>query len=274
MNKSIEISARTQEEAIASGLEQLGASISEVTIDILQEGSKGLFGLFGSRLAKVRLTLKEDADTLGEAQRIVSDMFRSSEEKPQPRKERAPKEEKPAVTEEAKEPKAPREPKEQKETREPKEPREKPVKKDPKDLQIEELKDKVIRQMAEFDNYRKRTEREKAQNYDIGASDFITKILPIVDNFERGMEALSEEEKETSYVQGFIMIYKQLKKVLDDAGVVEIEALGKEFDPLFHNAVLQQPSEEYESGVIMQVYRKGYMYKDKVLRHSMVIVAQ
>ena len=151
---------------------------------------------------------------------------------------------------------------------------EKPGKKDPKDLQIEELKDKVIRQMAEFDNYRKRTEREKAQNYDIGASDFITKILPIVDNFERGMEALSEEEKETSYVQGFIMIYKQLKKVLDDAGVVEIEALGKEFDPLFHNAVLQQPSEEYESGVIMQVYRKGYMYKDKVLRHSMVIVAQ
>ena len=151
---------------------------------------------------------------------------------------------------------------------------EKPAKKDPRDLQIEELKDKVIRQMAEFDNYRKRTEREKAQNYDIGASDFITKILPIVDNFERGMEALSEEEKETSYVQGFIMIYKQLKKVLDDAGVVEIEALGKEFDPLFHNAVLQQPSEEYESGVIMQVYRKGYMYKDKVLRHSMVIVAQ
>ena len=132
MNKSIEISARTQEEAIASGLEQLGASISEVTIDILQEGSKGLFGLFGSRLAKVRLTMKEDADTLGEAQRIVSDMFRSSEEKPQPRKERAPKEDKPAVTEEAKEPKAPREPKEPKETREPKEPREKPVKKEPK----------------------------------------------------------------------------------------------------------------------------------------------
>lgn len=151
---------------------------------------------------------------------------------------------------------------------------EKPGKKDPKDLQIEELKDKVIRQMAEFDNYRKRTEREKAQNYDIGASDFITKILPIVDNFERGLEALGEEEKETSYVQGFIMIYKQLKKVLDDAGVVEIEALGKEFDPLFHNAVMQQPSEEYESGVIMQVYRKGYMYKDRVLRHSMVIVAQ
>ncbi len=151
---------------------------------------------------------------------------------------------------------------------------EKPGKKDPKDLQIEELKDKVIRQMAEFDNYRKRTEREKAQNYDIGAADFITKILPIVDNFERGMEALGEEEKETSYVQGFIMIYKQLKKVLDEAGVVEIEALGKEFDPLFHNAVLQQPSDEYESGVIMQVYRKGYMYKDKVLRHSMVIVAQ
>ena len=151
---------------------------------------------------------------------------------------------------------------------------EKPAKKDPKDLQIEELKDKVIRQMAEFDNYRKRTEREKAQNYDIGASDFITKILPIVDNFERGMDALSEEEKETSYVQGFIMIYKQLKKVLDETGVVEIEALGKEFDPLFHNAVMQQPSDEYESGVIMQVYRKGYMYKDKVLRHSMVIVAQ
>lgn len=147
-------------------------------------------------------------------------------------------------------------------------------KKDPKDLQIEELKDKVIRQMAEFDNYRKRTEREKAQNYDIGASDFIIKILPIVDNFERGLESMSEEEKETSYVQGFNMIYKQLKKVLDEEGVVEIEALGKEFDPLFHNAVMQQPSDEYESGTIMQVYRKGYMYKDRVLRHSMVIVAQ
>ena len=122
MNKSIEISARTQEEAIASGLEQLGASISEVTIDILQEGSKGLFGLFGSRLAKVRLTLKEDADTLGEAQRIVSDMFRTGEEKPA-RKEQSPKEDKPA---------APAEPGEAMASKEPKEPKEKPARKESK----------------------------------------------------------------------------------------------------------------------------------------------
>ncbi len=145
---------------------------------------------------------------------------------------------------------------------------------DPKDAQIADLKDRLVRQMAEFDNYRKRTEKEKAANYDIGASDFIQKILPVVDNFERGLDAVAEEEKDSSFVKGVEMIYRQLLKALEDEGVTEIEAQGKEFDPMFHNAVMQQPSDEYESGTVIQVFQKGYMYKDRVLRHSMVIVAQ
>jgi len=139
---------------------------------------------------------------------------------------------------------------------------------------VAELKDRLVRQMAEFDNYRKRTEKEKKQNYEIGASDFILKLLPVVDNFERGFESIKEEEKDSSFAQGIEMIYKQLMKVLEDEGVAEIEALGKPFDPEYHNAVMQQESDEYDSGVVMQVFQKGYMYKDRVLRHSMVIVAQ
>lgn len=147
-------------------------------------------------------------------------------------------------------------------------------KKDKKDVEIEELKDRLIRQMAEFDNYRKRTDKEKLQNYEIGASDFILKILPVVDNFERGLNAMSEADKETSFAQGIEMIYKQLTKVLEDAGVTVIEAQGKEFDPMLHNAVMQQPSEEYESGIVIQELQKGYKYKDRVIRHSMVMVAE
>ena len=128
--------------------------------------------------------------------------------------------------------------------------------------------------MAEFDNYRKRTDKEKKQNYEIGASDFILKILPVVDNFERGLGAMTDADKESSFAQGIEMIYKQLTKVLEDEGVTVIEAQGKEFDPMLHNAVMQQPSEQYESGIVIQELQKGYKYKDKVLRHSMVMVAE
>lgn len=147
-------------------------------------------------------------------------------------------------------------------------------KKDKKDAEIEELKDRLMRQMAEFDNYRKRTDKEKKQNYEIGAADFILKILPVVDNFERGLNAMTEADKETSFAQGIEMIYKQLTKVLEDEGVTVIEAQGKEFDPMLHNAVMQQPSEEYESGVVIQELQKGYKYKERVIRHSMVMVAE
>ena len=136
-------------------------------------------------------------------------------------------------------------------------------KKDKKDAEIEELKDRLVRQMAEFDNYRKRTDKEKKQNYEIGASDFILKILPVVDNFERGLGAMTDADKESSFAQGIEMIYKQLTKVLEDEGVTVIEAQGKEFDPMLHNAVMQQPSEEYESGIVIQELQKGYKYKDK-----------
>lgn len=147
-------------------------------------------------------------------------------------------------------------------------------KKDKKDQQIEELTDRVMRQMAEFDNYRKRTEKEKGQMFDSGAGMIIEKILPVIDDFERGLAAMSDEEKETSFGKGMEMIYKKFTGILKDAGVSEIEAVGKEFDPAFHNAVMQAPSEEYESGVVIQELQKGYMFKEKVLRHSMVTVAE
>lgn len=147
-------------------------------------------------------------------------------------------------------------------------------KKDKKDQMIEELNDKVIRQMAEFDNFRKRTEKEKSQMFDSGASTMVEKILPVVDDFERGLAAMSEADKESSFAQGMEMIYKKLMGILEQAGVTAIEAVGKEFDPNFHNAVMQTASEEYESGVIAQELQKGYMYKEKVIRHSMVIVAE
>ena len=145
-------------------------------------------------------------------------------------------------------------------------------KKDKKDAEIEELKDRLVRQMAEFDNYRKRTDKEKKQNYEIGASDFILKILPVVDNFERGLGAMTDADKQSSFAQGIEMIYKQLMKQLEDLGVKPIEAIGKEFDPNFHNAVMQVESEEYETGFVAQELQKGYLYKDTVIRHSMVAV--
>ncbi len=145
-------------------------------------------------------------------------------------------------------------------------------KKDKKDEKIEELTDQVKRQMAEFDNFRKRTEKEKTQMYEIGAKSMIEKILPIVDNFERGLAAVPEELKDDAFVDGMNKIYKQLMTMLEEADVKPIEAVGKEFDPNLHNAVMQTESEEYESGIVAQELQKGYTYRDSVVRHSMVAV--
>ena len=147
-------------------------------------------------------------------------------------------------------------------------------KKDKKDEQIEALTDQVKRQMAEFDNFRKRTEKEKTQMYEIGAKSIIEKILPVVDNFERGLATIPEEEKGSPFAEGMSMIYKQLMTELESAGVKPIEAVGTEFNPDFHNAVMQVASEEYESGVVAQELLKGYTYKDTVVRHSMVAVVE
>lgn len=143
-------------------------------------------------------------------------------------------------------------------------------KKDKRDEQIEELNDRVKRQMAEFDNFRKRTEKEKSMMFDMGAKTIVEKILPVVDNFERGFTTVEEADKDDAFVQGMQQVYKQLMTELEAVGVTPIEAIGQEFNPDFHNAVMQVESEEYESGIIAQEFMKGYMYKDSVVRHSMV----
>ncbi len=145
-------------------------------------------------------------------------------------------------------------------------------KKDKKDEMIEELNDKVKRQMAEFDNFRKRTEKEKTQMFDMGARTIVEKILPVIDNFERGFTTVEESDKQDAFVEGMDKVYKQLMTELEAAGVKPIECIGKEFDPEFHNAVMQVESEEFESGIVAQELLKGYTYKDTVVRHSMVAV--
>ena len=146
-------------------------------------------------------------------------------------------------------------------------------KKDKKDEKIEELTDKLTRQMAEFDNFRKRTEKEKSQMYEIGAKDIIDKILPIVDNFERGLGAVTEEEKEDPFVQGMQKIYKQMMSTLEALDVKPIEAVGQEFNPDFHNAVMHVEDENLGENVVAEELQKGYTYRDTVVRHSMVKVA-
>ena len=145
-------------------------------------------------------------------------------------------------------------------------------KKDKKDEQIEELNDKLRRQIAEFDNFRKRTEKEKSQMYDMGAKSIVEKFLPVIDNFERGLAAVPEDAKEDAFVVGMDKVYKQMLTELESIGVTPIEAVGQEFNPDFHNAVMQVESGEYESGVVAQELQKGYKYKDSVVRHSMVAV--
>ncbi len=146
-------------------------------------------------------------------------------------------------------------------------------KKDPKDEKIEELTDRLKRSMAEFDNFRKRTEKEKASMYEIGARDVIEKILPIVDNFERGLAAVPEDAKETPLAEGMEKIYRQFVKTLEDLGVTPIEAVGREFDPNLHNAVMHIEDESLGENIVAQELQKGYMYRDSVVRHSMVQVA-
>ena len=149
----------------------------------------------------------------------------------------------------------------------------KDAKKDPKDAQIEELQDRLKRQMAEFDNFRRRTEKEKAAMYEIGAKDIIEKILPVLDNFERGLAAVPEDEKGSSFAEGIEKIYKQFVKTLEDAGVESIEAVGKQFDPNLHNAVMHVEDEKYGENEIAMELQKGYKYRGSVVRHSMVQVA-
>ena len=139
---------------------------------------------------------------------------------------------------------------------------------------IDQLEDRVKRQMAEFENFRKRTDKEKQAMFDTGAKSVIEKILPVVDNFERGLATVPEESKEDPFVDGMNRIYKQLMTELENIGVKPIEAVGQEFDPNLHNAVMQVESDEYESGVVAQELQKGYTYHDMVVRHSMVGVVQ
>ena len=146
-------------------------------------------------------------------------------------------------------------------------------KKDKKDEKIEELTDKLTRQMAEFDNFRKRTEKEKSQMYEIGAKDIIEKILPVVDNFERGLDAVKEEDKEDPFVQGMEKVYKHLLTTLEGIEVKPIEAVGQPFDPNFHNAVMHVEDENFGENIVAEEFQKGYTYRDSVVRHSMVKVA-
>ena len=139
---------------------------------------------------------------------------------------------------------------------------------------IAELEDKVKRQLAEFENFRNRTEKEKTAMFETGAKSVIEKILPVIDNFERGFATVQPEDEEDAFVGGMRMVYKQLMTELESIGVKPIEAIGQEFDPNFHNAVMQVESEEYESGIVAAEIQKGYTYRDNVVRHSMVSVVQ
>lgn len=147
-------------------------------------------------------------------------------------------------------------------------------KKDKKDEKIEELNDRLVRQMAEFDNFRKRSEREKSQMFEIGAKDIIEKILPVIDNMERGLATVSPEVMETdAFVQGMEKVYKHFMTVLEQTGVKPIEAVGSEFNPDFHNAVMHIEDETVGENIVVEEFQKGYMYKESVVRHSMVKVA-
>ncbi|MDF2541147.1 MAG: hypothetical protein K0S47_865 [Herbinix sp.] len=141
-----------------------------------------------------------------------------------------------------------------------------------KDQKIEELTDRLMRTMAEFDNFRKRSEKEKAQMYDIGAKSIIEKVLPVVDNFERGLGTLTDSDKENAFAQGIEKVYKQLTTSLEEAGVKPIEAVGNEFDPNLHNAVMHGEDDNLGANIVSDEFQKGYMYRDSVVRHSMVKV--
>lgn len=145
-------------------------------------------------------------------------------------------------------------------------------KKDKKDEKIEELNDRLVRNLAEFENFRNRSEKEKSVMFEIGAKSVIEKILPVVDNLERGFEGLSDDEKETPFAKGIEAVYKQLMTAMEEMGVTPIEAVGQEFDPNFHNAVMHDEDDSEVTNQVIEEFQKGYMYKDSVVRHSMVKV--
>lgn len=149
---------------------------------------------------------------------------------------------------------------------------EKAQEKDSKDLEIEELNDKLLRKAAEFDNFRKRNEKEKGQMFEIGAISIVEKVLPVIDSFERGLEIVPEEDLDNPFVKGMEKVYKQFLTCLEEAGVKAIDALGKEFDPNFHNAVMHDEDPEQEENIVIEELQKGYMYKDSVVRYSIVKV--
>ena len=149
----------------------------------------------------------------------------------------------------------------------------KAAKKDPKDQKIEELEDRLKRNLAEFDNFRKRTEKEKSAMFDMGAKSILEKLLPVIDNFERAFSTVPEDPEAAQYAKGMEMIYRQLLKNLEDAGATPIDCKGKPFDPNYHNAVMHVEDESLGENVIAEEFQKGYMYKDSVLRYSMVKVA-
>ncbi len=174
-----------------------------------------------------------------------------------------------ASDEKAKEVKDSKDPKESKESKKSK----KKPKHDKRDDEIAELKDRVLRNLAEFDNFRKRTEKEKSQMFDLGVKSIIEKLLPVIDNFERGLNGLDEKGLEDPFAAGIEKTYKQFLKVLEETGVEPIEAVGKEFNPEFHNAVMHVEDESLGENVVCEEFQKGYMYHDSVVRHSMVKVA-
>ncbi len=147
------------------------------------------------------------------------------------------------------------------------------IDKDPKDKLIEELNDKYMRTFAEFDNFRKRTEKEKAAMFELGARSIIEKILPVIDNFERGFSTVEEEDKEDAFVKGMDMVYKQMLSTLEEAGVKAIDAVGQQFDPNLHNAVMHVDDENFGENEVAEEFQKGYTYRESVVRHSMVKVA-
>ena len=144
---------------------------------------------------------------------------------------------------------------------------------DPRDEKIAELTDRVTRQMAEFDNFRKRTEREKSAMYEIGAKAIVEKLLPVVDNFERGFSTVAEEDKDDAFVKGMEMVYKQLMTMLESVDVKPIEAVGKEFNPDLHNAVMHVEDDSVGENIVVDEFQKGYTYRESVVRYSMVKVA-
>ena len=151
--------------------------------------------------------------------------------------------------------------------------KDKKEKKDKKDVKIDELNERLVRLMAEYDNYRKRTDREKSSMYEMGVKSIVEKILPVIDNFERGFDCVEESDKDNPFIQGMHKIYEQFTGTLGEIGITAIEAVGKEFDPNIHNAVMHEDNDELEENVVVEEFQKGYKYRDSVIRHSMVKVA-